>query len=268
MQDSERPEKQQPRPVGRPPKYTTEELRERLVNAGIEAVVQEGMSHGLEAARLEAAIHRAKVPRRAAYRLWENDELESPQDAFRRGVLISLLETIPLSSGLGMTRDAAAKALEEHAETLESGDRAQLDRAMSDAIRQASAANFANIGDSALWRVYQTAIKAATTQPHADPEVFEAARLGEQRLIEAYGEFYDELAALFRLRIKPGLTMHEFVLSSYALSEGLANRMTSDMFRLDGIELEVDGDTESWTLLGLAFLALVRSFFEPEEDVS
>lgn len=237
------------------------------MNAGVEAVVQEGMSHGLEAARLEAAIHRAKVPRRAAYRLWESDELESPQDAFRRGVLISLLETVPLSSGLEVTRDAATKALEGQEEALASNDRAKLDKAMREAIRHASAANFGNIGDSALWRVYQTAIKAATTQPHADPEVYEAARMGEQRLILAYGEFYEELASVFQLKLKPGLTMHEFVLATYALSEGLANRTTSDMFRLDGIELEVDGVTESWTLLGVAFEALVRAFFEPNEDV-
>lgn len=224
------------------------------------------MSHGLEAARLEAAIHRAKVPRRAAYRLWESDELESPQDAFRRGVLISLLETVPLSSGLELTRDAALKAIAGQEEALASGDRSQLDKAMREAIRQSSAANFANIGDSALWRVYQTAIKAATTQPHADPEVYDAARMGEQRLIVAYGEFYEGLAEVFKLKLRPGLTMYEFVLATYALSEGLANRTTSDMFRLDGIELEVDGVTESWTLLGLSFEALVKSFFEPIEE--
>lgn len=228
--------------------------------------MEEGISHGLDAVRLESAIQRARVPRRAAYRLWENDKTGSPQDAYRREVLIALLQTVPLTRGLDMTRDAATEELARQAEALASGEEDRRAAAVRNVLRTGAAANFDNIGDNPMWRAYRTAIGAATTQPHGDPDVLAAAREGERQIVTKYGELFADFAAVMGLRLAPGLTMNEFVICSYALSEGLANRTTNDMYRLTGIPLPGDDGEEEWTLLGIGFVALVERFFEPIPD--
>lgn len=256
-----------PNPVGRPPKFSPAEIEGLTIAAAMAALESEGLTHGLDAIRLDRAIALADVPRGAAYRVWERDAAIGPQDTFRRAALLHLLRTTPLSTGLGSTREGAIAELARHDDDLTSDDPERLRLAQSEMIRVIGALNFNNIRDSQHWRIYQAASVTATTQTDPDSEIASTLRASEEGLIEAYGDFFAEMAALFRLRLRTGLTINEFSFSAYALNEGLANRPSTN-YRLDGIERPTgpDGAMRSWTLFAIGFEALVNQFFEPDED--
>jgi len=214
--------------LGRPPKFTTEELLARLCEAGVEAIMDHGLDFGLGAVRLDAAISEAEVPRRAAYALFSSDsEAGSPQDGFRRTVLIHILRETPLSTGLGMTRDLAVEEIARHEEALASGDPDQIEGALCECIRVVADANFNALDGSKLWQVYRTAADTVATQHETDPEILRALRDGEENLIAGYAEFFAQMASFFGLKLKPEFTIAEFAASTYALNEGLANRTSS-----------------------------------------
>lgn len=251
-------------PVGRPPKFSAAEIEARTIGAATTALETDGLSHGLDAIRLDRAIALAAVPRGAAYRVWERDTTLSPQDALRRGTLIHLLRSTPLGTGLEATRDGALNELAKHSAALASNDPHQLRVAQSEMIRVVGALNFNNIRDNQHWRIYQAASVTATTQTEPDAEIVTTLRTAEEGLIQAYAEFFADMAALFGLALRPGLEINEFSFSAYALNEGLANRPSRN-YRLDGIERPTgpDGAMRSWTLFAIGFEALVNQFFEP-----
>ncbi len=258
-------QKHEPRAVGRPPKFSPDELKDRLLAAGVESLRTAGVTQGLDAVRLDAAIHEAGVPRGSAYRVWSSTDGTSPQDVFRREVLLRLLRSTPLSTGLGVTRAAAEAELAKHSAALESDDPDQRAAVLREMIRVVAAVNFNNIVDSQTWRVYRAVATAATTRSDADADIIEAIRTGEERLVAGYGEFFAEFAALFRLRLRPGVTMSEFVMCTYALNEGLANRPSSG-YRLSGIPLPGETSaTKDWTLVAIGLEALVTQFFELDD---
>lgn len=252
---------------GRPPKFSTDELRARLVKAGVDALIDEGVSFGLDAVRLDAAIQRARVPRGSAYRIWEPEELQTPQDEFRRAVLLDVLRMTTVSTGLNAMREAAQGEIEALVQAYESGDDARRAKIIQQLIRVAADANFANIQQSQHWRVYRTAASAATTQFSGDAEIVEAIRFGEEQLIREYADFFSGFVELFRMKPRQGLSMEDFAVSVYALNEGLAMRET-EKYRLSEIPLRTgdEGEEEPWTLLALGFEALVWRFFEPVDQ--
>jgi len=247
--------------LGRPPKFSTEELMRRLCDAGVEAILAQGLDFGLGAVRLDTAISEAEVPRRAAYSLFaSNESSRTPQDAFRRTVLIHILRETPLSTGLGMTRSLAVEEIARHQQAIESGDPVQLSTAFRECIRVVADANFNALDGSHLWQVYRTAANAIATQPEPDPEIIRGLRDGEENLIAGYAEFFAQMATIFALKIKPEFTIAEFAASTYALNEGLANR-PSRTYRNVGIELPSSTGPKPWTLMAVGFEALVWQFW-------
>jgi len=248
--------------LGRPPKFAPDELRARLVGAGVEALVDNGVSHGLDAVRLDQAIQQADVPRGSAYRMWENESGTPPQEAFRRAVLIDLLRTTPTSRGLDATWNVALKELENVQPLLDSGDPDDYKTALRRMIRTASEVNFSVLDNSKGWNVYAAAASAAVTQPSSDPEIVEAIQFGEEQLIARYTDFFAHFASIFGMRIRDGLNIEDFAVAVYALNHGLSTQI-SDKRRV--VDISVEGESEPWTLLAIAFEALVDRFFERVE---
>lgn len=254
---------------GRPPKFSTDELRDRLVQAGIDAVEANGVDIGMAAVNLDAAIGEAEVPRGSAYRIWgadesDPDETSSPQQRFRNAVLLSLLESTPGRDGLDAAYAVAAIEVEKHAAALESGDRSKVAAAARELMRVVGTANFAEISDSQRWRVYKTLAVGSTTRTGDPQAISDAIRNGEERMLLAYAEFFDNVAATFKLKLREPYTMLEFSVSVFALSDGLANRVSTG-YRLVGIDRPTgpNGKSEPWSLFSIGFEALVRQFFEP-----
>lgn len=247
--------------LGRPPRFTRQELEDRLVEAGIAALVEAGIDVDLSAARLDTAISRAAVPRRAAYALLSDPDGErGPQETFRRQILIRILRDTPLSEGLTLTRNAAVAALADFESELASGDRDRIDHVMQQMIRIVGGVNFSNLQGSAMWQVYRTACAVTATQPNPDPEILEALREGEQALVAGYADFFADMATIFGLTLRPEFTLQEFAIAAYALNEGLAMRVPLD-WRATNITVPgLQGSTE-WTLLAVGFEALVDRFW-------
>lgn len=232
-----------------------------MIDAGVEALHARGVSHGLDAIRLDSVIHAAGVPRGAAYSRWDDDGDLSPQQNFRRAVILHILATTPTSKGLERTRQAAYEQLEQHADVMGSGDRTRIDIVMREMIRVVASINFADIEDSQNWRVYRTLASTTLTQPDADPTIVAAVRQGEEDLVAGYAELFEELAAVFHLTLRPGFSMEQFAMSVYALNEGLANRVGAPYAKQDVVIVDPDGSPRAWTLLALGFEAIMDRFF-------
>lgn len=221
-----------------------------------------GVSAGLDVVKLDAAITAAEVPRGAAYRLWEDEDL-APQDAFRRAVLLHLMTETPLSTGIESSEAASAAVIDKHQALLESDDPAARDWVRREMLRVGCAVNFAQIRDSQLWRIYRAVAVAATTQGH-DKELREAASVGERRLVAGYSKMFLDFAVVFGWQVRSPYTIDQFTWCAYALVEGLSNRAGStahhdEIVRPTGLH----GEDESWTLFAVGFDALVTEFFEP-----
>ena len=108
------------RPRGRPPKYPPNEVKERLIEAAVSTLLDEGVDSGLDAIGLDAAIATAGVPRGMSYRIWQDSD-RTPQDALRHGVVLSLLQ-LPAGEGLNNTEQRLKEELADASRLLESDD--------------------------------------------------------------------------------------------------------------------------------------------------
>ena len=174
--------------------------------------------------------------------------------------------TMPATVGLPATQAFAATQLAPHLHVLESGTPEERMPIMQDLMRVVGSFNFENLDSGVNWPIYSALRTAATTRPDTPQKVVDAVRTGEEYLIEEYAKFYTDMAALFRLKLRPEFTMNEFSACMYAVNEGLANRAATN-YRRRGIPLAsgVDGAELDWSLSAVAFEALTARFFVPEE---
>lgn len=247
------------RPRGRPPKYPADEVRQRLIEAAVARLRVSGVESGVDAVTLDGAIIDADVPRGMSYKIWRVDT-NTPQDAFRRATVLSLL-SIPAVAGLPNTQEFAAAKIAEAAAELGSEDTEVRHNAISELIRVVGDFNHYALAESADWRLFTALRAAAITRPGADPEVMKALKDGEKFLITEYSKFYAEVASTVGLQLRDGYEMDEFSSAAYSLNEGLALRIDPD-FRASSVSKPVDGDDGSWSLFALSLEALVAKFFD------
>jgi len=60
--------------TGRRKRLSAAETRDRLVRVGIDSIIANGMTIGLESVNLEQAVKDAGVSRSSAYAAWSNDD--------------------------------------------------------------------------------------------------------------------------------------------------------------------------------------------------
>ncbi len=96
----------------------------------------------------------------------------------------------------------------------------------------------------------------------------EALVAGYDEVTQRYEEQYAAMLAYCGFRIRPRLTLGQLTAGAGALAEGLALRERVDPASTRGIERPTgpDGSTQTWTLFGLALVALVEQFIEPDPD--
>lgn len=253
---------------GRPPKFEADEVRRLLIDAGVEAVEQAGVTRGLDAVNLDAALRATNVPRGAAYRAWGGNTT-APQDEYRLAVLLEILRMTPTSAGLQFTEGVIDDELRRHSEALGSNDRERLNVAARAMIRVVGAANFRRLEKSPKWFIYRAAAFSAGTRPDELPEVLEAVRYGEEVLIDDYGRMFEAMAELFHYRLRSEYRLSEFTMSVYALNDGLAASV-GRTHRLWGIERATGphGEMEEWSLFAVGVEAMIDQFFEPIEPIN
>ena len=245
------------RPRGRPPKYPPDQVRERLVQAGIETLMEHGVESGLDAISLDACIASADVPRGMSYRIWKDSDL-APQDALRHDVVVALLN-LPTATGLAATKERLVCELDRIIPLFESGDPTDRRTAVGDLARIVGAFNHEALNSSAEWRLYNALRAAAITRSDIDPQIMALLVSGEDRLIEGYGELYQWLSDTVGISLQQDFTMDQFSAAAYGLNEGLSGRFSTS-YQRDGIRR---GDNEDeWTLFSIGLEALIHQFFD------
>jgi len=247
-----------PRRAGRKPKFTPEELEQRMLKAAIADVLAAGVSYGVDSVRLDRIIVSTDVPRGAAYSYWEG-EGRSAQEGLRRQTVLTILRDTP-SGNASATEAVALQEIALHADALASADADLIRAALSKVIPVVAKFNFDGL-QSQMWKIYRSLVSTVTTQIDDDPEVLQAVRDGEAALIEAYSTRFTGFMDLFSLEFRDGFTMKQFSMCVYALNDGLANR-SAPAFEDQTLKIETSDAYEEWTLFAVGFEALVDRFFQ------
>ncbi len=222
-----------------------------MLDTALDAVTSSGVTGGLDAVRMDQVIIESRVPRAAAYELWRHKGPLTSQDNLRRQTLMHIVRDMP-GGNAARTRDFAYEVLEELAPYLEEGSRESLNHVRREMVRRVAAFNFDDL-HSQRWRIYRTITASIGTQN--DDELQQAVVDGEESLLGRYREFLDGLRQLLKLEFRPGYTVDDFVLTVYALNDGLANRLgTSFQHQVRVI------DGQEWTLFAIGFDALLDRF--------
>ncbi|NNK92342.1 MAG: hypothetical protein HKO87_07905 [Acidimicrobiia bacterium] len=245
---------------GRPPKYSAEEVRLKLLQAARETLRRQGPGCGLDPITLDEAIAEADVPRGGAYRLWQHDVL-TPQLAFRVAVQLDILRRV------GMGAPAVAAKLKEtygeFEEYADSSDPEDREWAFRTVLRIVANESFEKLDESRNWRIYRALRSNVIAKANPREAAIEAVRRGEEAQIDAYAQLYDEVAEVFGVTIREPFTVREFAAAAFALNEGIASRVSGG-FRRRGIPRKTgrEGEEEAWTLFAIGLEALANQFFE------
>lgn len=237
---------------GRKPRFTAAELATRTLEAALDAVLRAGVSSGLDAIRIERVIVEADTPRAATYELWDSQGAGTSQENLRRATVLEIIRNMP-AGNVGATLTFALGEIEPLLDTIEKGSPAEVAQIRAEIIRNVAAFNFELLQDQ-RWRVYKALASSIASQ--SDPELREAVVQGEEALLKSYGDMYEQLAAIFGLELAPGLEMRHFVISTYALNEGLSNRIGGAF-----ANQTLSRDGSEWTVFAVGFEALVEHYF-------
>lgn len=238
---------------GRKPRFTTEELERRALDAAREAVLAQGVTAGVDAIRIEKVIIDADIPRAAAYSVWESRGSGTPQENLRRAVVLEIVRSMPAGNA-STTGTYAFGLIAANAAVFERGDRDEIRALRAELIRSVAAQNFALL-QGQPWRVYKTLTSSIGTL--ADPELRAAVAAGEEALLAAYGALFEQFAEIFGLELRPEFTITQFSMSAYALNEGLSNRVGKTFVHQTVMRKDAD-----WTVFAVGFEALVNHYFD------
>jgi AcrR family transcriptional regulator len=216
--------------------------RQALLDAGVELLVESGVTPGVEHVKMAAAARRAGYTTGAAYRFWDN------QHEFQRDVVVELLhrrdeiavaETV---AGIRHLVDAGAPFLEM--------------------IRAGSAANVHRFPDAALY--FTTLVVRATTLWDAELRAVSAERVRDG--LDSFVQLYEVLLRVFDRQMRPPYRVQHLALVLAALAEGFSIQGSTGIdhphFERTDLGPRVGSD---WTLLGVCIEALVAAFTEPAD---
>lgn len=246
------------------PESTLAEVRAQLIRAGVDLLAEHGVSLGLDHLKLSSLVEITGVTRATAYRSLADDHL-NPQEKIRFDVLSQVLvrETGPGNSHL--VSDVISEALTDYGKDLDSPDLVRRSAVLREVIRRGAAASYTAVASSSERAILFAAYGSITSQRGAAPSwQLERLRSGEASLIHAFAAIYRDMAALFQLQLRVGVTLEHLATIIASFTEGLGLR-TQVNAHLDEIMLPSgrDGELLPWTLNGIGIEAIVARFFEP-----
>ncbi len=246
----------------RKPRLSSEQTRERLIDAGIAALNASGMSIGLDSVNLEQAVRDAEVSRSSAYAVWSNEGV-SPQEDFQKAVLLRAIDD------RRFTLEALTQQVVElYGELAATMTPRQVFR---EVVRQTATRNVHATAESAAWKlvIALRAILHSTREEDRDRELVEWMAESQRNLRDYTIEsVYKPMA--FALGIKPrpqyGERAYELgELCASAVSEGFSMRYWLDTpADLDNLQHHaVEGGEANWSMYALIFEQIVEMFFIP-----
>lgn len=149
-------------------RLTHDETRALLLDWGASELIAHGLAYGMERVSLEDAVRETGVSRTSAYRIWSSDAERSPQEAFRREVLIhSIRNPAPEDmTELARLRDELIESVNDIATDARSPESAAA--AVGDVLMNQVVGHQA----VSLYRSLQT-VFATHADAHEDPELLE-----------------------------------------------------------------------------------------------
>lgn len=244
-----------------------EETRQRLVDAGIAALQERGLTVGLDSVSLETAYIDADVPRSSAYAAWAEagEATQTPQEAFRRAVLFEAIRH-PVDD------DEIHETTQEMAEVDISGLHGtpeQRAATRQELIRIAGAANARTVQNSWRWWITSAVHSSLASLPEGERDeelLSELARIETEFEEDSLRSIHQPYMELFNYRprftVDGGDSMRAYTMLASALGEGLARRYLFPTSPHDPMAVRLDGDDNPWTLFALGLDALISFFFE------
>jgi len=249
------------------PDSTLDDVRAKLIQAGIELLAERGVELGLGDITLSETINRAQVTRSTAYRSLADDE-HSPQTVLQRELIHYLVDDYTRSTtrqGIGEAIDAE---LALHVTALESGDCRARSNAMRSIIRVGANTSYLGVIASQERAIITAIYGSVRSSPRPPDWRNEALIQGENKLTKMFTDFYVGLSDLFQYRAKPEYTLDQFTAAGASMLEGMAmrhgfNDLTSEFTQ----RKNTYGELEDWTLYAIAFEALFTGMCEPVDPV-
>lgn len=251
-------------PTRRPgPDSTLDEVRAKLIDAGITLLRARGVDLGLSDITLSAAIAEAGVTRSTAYRSLADDDL-APQAVLHRELLAYLL-TRYNRTDTRTTLEAAINAeLDHHVDTLASGSAAERTSAMRSIIRIGANTSYQAVIDSPERSILTAIYGSLRSSPAPADWRHQAIIEGERGLASMFTELYSGLVALFAYRVKAPFTLNQFTAAAASLVEGLAMRHGfNDELTMIQRATGPGGEMQEWSLFAVSFEAMFMGMCEP-----
>ena len=242
-----------------PRRFTRDEARTVLLEAGTEMLIEQGVSAGLGAVSLAEAINRSGVPRPSAYRVFGESE-RKPIHAFHEELMIEIARGAMLaefSAPLGKVIHEAVAAVETSGTEVTKAD---LTRFLVELVRSASRA-LVEVGALRSQAEHSLRVLAVSADPQCEPRIKAAVERAECSLNEGIAKFLKDLLDAFGLRMRAGWDVLQ--LSSCLTSAARGTTLTSRI-----AEPTASGTTDqtgkTWTPLGTMWLGIVALATEPD----
>lgn len=215
--------------------------RQRLLDAGVELLIETGVTPGVSHVKMAEAARRAGYTSGAAYGFWAN------QGDFQRDVVAEMLRH-RAGSAVTDTVKCIRRLVDSGAPFLE-------------VMRAGTEANLHRWPDDA--RYFTTLVLRATTI--ADPEL---RTLSHRRLVDAladYVDLYEAMLKVCRRRMRVPYTTFQLAALLAATAEGFALQEAAGVDHPRFERCDVGDDVGAvWTLFGVAVEILIDAFTEPD----
>jgi hypothetical protein len=268
--------------AARPERVPAEEVRRRMLEAGRDLAIESGAALTIEHLRVEEIIHRARVPRSSAYRMWP----------YREEYIDDLLCYL---AGAGNwfndrpvfdpeTFTVLKQVVEDNRELIsQPGGRRAL---LCEVVRLTVAQNYGALSESGTWRLHMAlsvtlgSTRSGEARQKIAAALEESQRVSRESLVAVFGF----LAAELGLRMRdPAATIEHMQLAGGLLVQSLALRNVQVQAAADGDDsgeaAQVDtllnaplpgpglhGQPAEWSLAAYAYMGLVDAFVELDPD--
>jgi len=235
-------------------KFTRDQARNALLVAGREMLTEVGLSGGVGRVTLAEAINRSGVPRPSAYRVFGETELD-PQRAFHEELIVDITEVGP---GIDTSKLAELEKIGVEATPED------LTWYLRELVRLAAiAASDTKFTETPIG-VYLSVL-ASTLDTERNDRVEAAARQAEETIVNAFIPFLREALTSFGLRLRDGWT---FLDLSGTILDAILGALLTARVTPAAPELQLltgrEGQTQSWTTLGVTLLGIVGQATEPD----
>lgn len=250
-------------------RMTDREMEQRVLDAAVALVHEQGISTGLERIAFDEVVRRADVSRTSAYRRWPKRE------QFYGDVLIRLASGTTLPAPEETITGHAADVVRRYAQRLESPQEHR--NLVVELLRVSIGRDYEVASSAPEWRTFTSLLASHQGITDDDVRAAVAAELvaAERRSVEVRARVYAQFTALLGYRLIPPLAGPDgFDLMSRAAGATMTGLLTklslSEPADQAPRHLRAFGSTESaeWTPATYMVTSTVLAYIEPDPGVA